>query len=66
MRVLLPIVLILLAVVFVVLAVLYATGTVHYFTTPGPHYKHAILLAVLAVLALIGANFARRRPASTR
>lgn len=61
-KVLLPILLVLLAIVFAVLAALYATGHVELLTSTGvgPHYKHAILLGVLAVLALIAANFARR------
>lgn len=62
MKILVPILLVLLAVVFAVLAALYATGHMEFLTSTGqgPHYKHAILLGVLAVLALIAANFARR------
>jgi hypothetical protein len=41
--------------------VLYALGVVHWFTTPGVHYKHAILAIVLGILAFVAANFARRR-----
>jgi hypothetical protein len=55
-----------LAVVFVILAILYAVGVLAIFTSTGaggPHYKHAVLLAVLAVVSLVGANFARRRTA---
>jgi hypothetical protein len=50
-----------LAVVFLVVAVLYALGILQLFasTTSGPHYKHAILFAVLAVASLIAANFTR-------
>lgn len=57
--------LVVLAVIFVILAILYAVGAIELFTSTGtgPHYKHAVLLLVLAVLSLIGANFARRRPA---
>lgn len=62
MKILVPILLVLLAVVFAVLAALYATGRVEFLTSTGhgAHYKHAILLGVLAILALIAANFARR------
>lgn len=54
-----------LAVIFVVLAILYAVGAIEILTSSdhGPHYKHAVLLLALAVLSLIGANFARRRTA---
>jgi hypothetical protein len=50
-----------LGIVFVIVAVLYALGVLQLFasTTSGPHYKHAILFAVLAVASLVGANFAR-------
>ena len=54
-----------LGVVFVVLAVLYVIGGIlPTFTSSdisGPHYKHAILFAVLAVASFVGANFARVR-----
>jgi hypothetical protein len=62
MKILLPILLVLLAIVFAVLAVLYATGHFELLTRTGqgPQYKHAVLLGVLAILALVGANFARR------
>ena len=54
-----------LAVVFLAVAVLYALGALQLFasTTSGPHYKHAILFAVLAVASLIAANFMRRKTA---
>ena len=57
--------LVVLAVIFAVLAVLYGVGAISFLasTSSGPHTKHAILLGVLAVLSLIGANFARRRTA---
>lgn len=57
--------LVVLAVVFGVLGILYALGDFELFTRTGhgPQYKHALLLLVLAVLSLIAANFARRRPA---
>jgi hypothetical protein len=32
-------------------------------TTSGPHYKHAVLFAVLAVASFVAANFARPRAA---
>ncbi|HXN90827.1 MAG TPA: hypothetical protein VN906_05015 [Candidatus Sulfotelmatobacter sp.] len=51
-----------LGVVFIILAVLYAIGALQLFTSgPGNHYKHAILLAVLAVASFVAANFARPR-----
>jgi hypothetical protein len=57
-----------LAIGLVALAVVFALGAVFYATTStglladsvAHHYKHAVLAAVLAVLCLIGANFARR------
>lgn len=63
MRILLPFLLVALAIVFAVFAVLYATGHFELLTRTGqgPQYKHAILLGVLTILALIAANFARRR-----
>jgi hypothetical protein len=50
-----------LGILFVIVAVLYALGVLQLFasTTSGPHYKHAILFAVLAVASFVGANFAR-------
>lgn len=52
-----------LAVIFIIVAALYAVGMLQLFasTTSGPHYKHAILFAVLAVASLIAANFTRVR-----
>ena len=52
-----------LAVVFLVVAALYAVGVLQIFasTTTGPHIKHAILFAGLAVASLIAANFTRPR-----
>ena len=48
---------------FIVIAVLYAIGGIlPTFTSSGiegPHYKHAILFAVLAVVTFVAANFAR-------
>jgi len=50
-----------LGVIFIVIAVLYAVGVLQLFasTTSGPHYKHAVLFAVLAVASFVAANFAR-------
>lgn len=52
-----------LGVIFVIIAVLYAIGGIlPTFTSSavaGPHYKHAILFAVLAVASFVAANFAR-------
>jgi hypothetical protein len=52
-----------LGIVFVVVALLYVIGGVlPTFTSSavaGPHYKHAILFAVLAVASFVAANFAR-------
>jgi hypothetical protein len=53
--------LVVLGIVFVIIAVLYALGVLQLFasTSSGPHYKHAILFAVLAVASFVAANFAR-------
>jgi hypothetical protein len=50
-----------LGVVFLVVAALYALGVLQLLTSSdsGPHYKHSILFAVLAVASFVGANFAR-------
>jgi hypothetical protein len=52
-----------LGVIFVIVAVLYVVGGIlPTFTssgTAGPHYKHAVLFAVLAVASFVAANFAR-------
>jgi hypothetical protein len=42
-------------------AVLYAVGVLQILasTTSGPHLKHALLFAVLAVASFVAANFAR-------
>jgi hypothetical protein len=54
-----------LGVVFVIAAILYVIGGIlPTFTSSdisGPHYKHAILFAVLAVASFVGANFSRVR-----
>jgi hypothetical protein len=53
----------LLALVFVILAVLYALGTISWLasTGSGPHYKHAVVMLILAALSGVAANFARHR-----
>ncbi len=52
-----------LGVVFILVAILYAIGGIlPTFTSSGvagPHYKHAVLFAVLAVGSFVAANFAR-------
>ena len=50
-----------LGVVFLVVAALYALGVLQILTSSdsGPHYKHAVLFAVLAVASFVAANFAR-------
>ncbi|HEV3103836.1 MAG TPA: hypothetical protein VG426_16035 [Candidatus Dormibacteraeota bacterium] len=57
--------LVVLGIVFVIIAVLYALGVLQLFasTSSGPHYKHAILFAVLAVASFVAANFARPKTA---
>ncbi len=52
-------------VIFIVVAALYALGVLQIFTstTSGPHYKHAVLFAVLAVASFVAANFARPKTA---
>jgi accessory gene regulator protein AgrB len=57
--------LVILGIVFVIIAVLYAFGVLQLFasTSSGPHYKHAILFAVLAVASFVAANFARPKTA---
>jgi hypothetical protein len=54
-----------LGIVFLIIAVLYALGALQLFasTTTGPHYKHAILFAVLALASFVAANFARPKTA---
>jgi hypothetical protein len=51
--------------VFIVIAALYAVGVLQILTstTSGPHYKHAVLFAVLAVASFVAASFARPRTA---
>jgi hypothetical protein len=55
------------AVICVVLAVLYLTDAVTWLTSDpnrrGPHTTHAIVLGVVAIAALIAANFARPKQA---
>jgi hypothetical protein len=54
-----------LGIVFLIVAALYAIGELQLFasTTSGPHFKHAILFAVLAVASFVAANFARPKTA---
>ncbi len=53
--------LLVLAVVLAILGIFYLTTTTSLLAdSTARHYKHAILALVLAVLSLIGANFARR------
>ncbi|TMF68355.1 MAG: hypothetical protein E6I06_13180 [Chloroflexi bacterium] len=54
-----------LGVIFIIIAVLYAIGVLQILTstTSGPHYKHAVLFAVLAVASFVAANFARPKTA---
>jgi hypothetical protein len=52
------------AVLLVIIGGLYWTG--HFFYPTGVHHKHAILAFVLAVGALIVANFNRPAPAIAR
>ena len=51
--------------VFLVVAALYALGVLQILTSSdsGPHYKHAVLFAVLAVASFVAANFARPKTA---
>ncbi|HSP64892.1 MAG TPA: hypothetical protein VLO10_01760 [Candidatus Deferrimicrobium sp.] len=52
----------LLGILFFGLAIFYATTRTGFLASDTTiHYKHAILCAVLGVLSLVGANFARRR-----
>ncbi|HYM65757.1 MAG TPA: hypothetical protein VEW68_00545 [Patescibacteria group bacterium] len=55
--------LVVLGLVCVLVAALYAAGILQFFTSvsSGPHTKHAILFAVLALACFIGANFAREK-----
>jgi len=54
-----------LGIAFVIVAALYAMGVLQLFasTSSGPHFKHAILFAVLAVASFVAANFARPKTA---
>jgi hypothetical protein len=54
-----------LGVVFLIIALLYALGVLQILTSSdsGPHYKHAVLFAVLAVASFVAANFARPKTA---
>lgn len=59
----LPIALVVLAVIFAIIGVLYGIGAIQVFTSTGQghHTTHLILFLVLAVVTLVGANFARQR-----
>ncbi len=59
----LPVALVVLAVIFAIVGVLYLVGALQLFTSTGSggHWKHAVVFWALAVVSLIGANFARRR-----
>jgi hypothetical protein len=54
------------AVICVILAVLYLVGAINVLSThsSGPHTAHAIVLGVVAVAALVAANFVRPKTAS--
>jgi hypothetical protein len=54
-----------LGVIFLLIALLYALGVLQILTSSdsGPHYKHAVLFAVLAVASFVAANFARPKTA---
>ena len=54
-----------LGIVFIIIAALYAVGVLQILTTEtsGPHYKHAVLFAVLAMASFVAANFARPKTA---
>jgi len=52
------------AIVCFVLAILYWTGTLQMgASTPGPHHKHAVLFAVLGIVALVWFRFVSGTPA---
>lgn len=52
------------AIALVIVGVMYQTGNLQLATsTDGKHYKHAVLAYVVALLCLVGANFARPKPA---
>ncbi len=54
-----------LAAAFFVVAILFATGTLQIGThEPGPHYKHAILFALLGLLSLLWLRFQSNTAAS--
>lgn len=59
----LPVALVVVALVLFGLAVLYLVGAIQFLTATGSgtHWKHALLLGILGVVALVGANFARNR-----
>ena len=52
-----------LAIVFVLLAILYAVGAISVLASGNTHhYKHAVVLVGLAVVALVASSFARPHP----
>jgi hypothetical protein len=56
-----------LAVVFFIVAILYATGILQIGAhDPGPHYKHAVLFAILGVLSLVWMRFQSSSPSGLR
>lgn len=56
-----------LAIVCFLLAILYWMGTLQVgASTPGPHHKHAVLFAVLGILALIWFRFQSAAPSRVR
>ena len=61
----LALLLLLLSAVSLFIGILYALGVLQLFTSEGsgPHYKHFALFLALAIVLLIGANFARQRAA---
>ncbi|MBV8152091.1 MAG: hypothetical protein JO101_12260 [Candidatus Eremiobacteraeota bacterium] len=54
---------VLIAIVCFILAILYWTGTLQVGAAePGPHHKHAVLFAVLGIIALIWFRFQSSAP----
>lgn len=61
----LPIALVVIALLSLIVGVLYLVGAIQVFTSTGQghHTTHFILFVVLAIVFLVGANFARQRTA---
>jgi hypothetical protein len=58
----LAVILLVIAAACLLVGILYALGAITVLASGGgPHYKHFILFLVLAVVFLVGANFARQR-----